>query len=176
MQKLLIFSDLDGTIDQASVDDFTNFFELVYKYCEEKDYNEFWFYIVTGAWDDCRELYSEIFSCVKSKMLCDINYVVFPKLSPEEKKETIDYMVGFDAKSKGYAGEMPENFIPAKEVVFFDDDPHESLRNPNGKEYFESKYDISFNCVVPTRNIYSLIDYFQQQLTSDDKKGPYVKK
>lgn len=175
MKKLLIFSDMDGTIDRASADDFVNFFELVYKYCEEKGYDDFSFNIVTGAFDNCRDLYREVFSYVKNKTGHDIKYDVFTRLKPEEKKDAIDYWVSFDAIQKDFEGEVPDNFLLAKEVIFFDDRPHESLKGDNGKEFFESKYDISFECVVPTRNIYSLIDYFSQQLTSGDKKGPYVK-
>lgn len=176
MKKLLIFSDMDGTINRASPNDFINLFGLIDKYCHKKGYDDFSFNIVTGAWDNCRELYNEIFSYVENKTGRNLQYDVFTGLPPSQKKDAIDYWLSFHTITKDCEEEVPETFPLAKEVIFFDDRPHESLSDPNGKEFFESKYDLSFKCVVPTRNIYSLIDYFQQQLTSDDKKGPYVKK
>ena len=80
MQKLLIFSDMDGTIDKAKIIDFVNLFNLIGKYCEKKGYSEFSFNIVTGAWDNCRDLYTDIFLEVQRIIGQKFDFSIFTRL------------------------------------------------------------------------------------------------
>ena len=177
MKKLLIFSDMDGTIDRAEIPDFLNLFNLIYKYCEKKGYNEFSFNIVTGAWSNCRDLYTDIFLEVQEMIGQRFDFSIFVRLEPEEKMGVISSVIASDVLPKDCDISEDELVdIPiGKEIIYFDDCPHESLEDPAGKEYFESNYDVEFECVVPDRNIDSLIEYFEKKLTIDDSKRPLEK-
>ena len=175
MNKLLIFSDMDGTIDRAGIADFINLFDLVGKYCDKKGYDDFSFNIVTGAGDNCRTLYTETFLFIKKKTGRDISHQVFTGLSSEDKLYVIDSVVSSEALPKDYNEEVDDDIELAKEVIFFDDCPHESLKGDTGKEFFECQYDIEYTCVIPSNNINSLISHFEEQLTKDDAKSPFKK-
>lgn len=177
MKKLLVFSDLQGTIDEGNIEDFINLFGLIEKYCEKKGYDGFSFNIVTGAGDIITtELYS-IFLQVKQKIDKEIEFSIFSGLLPGEKKGVIDSLVSSDALPVGYniSKEEEDDILIAKEVIYFDDYPHRSLRNPSGKNYFESKYDIEYQCVIPAYNIGSVMEHFELALTNDEGKKPLEK-
>ena len=168
---------MDGTIDKAKIIDFVNLFNLIGKYCEKKGYSEFSFNIVTGAWDNCRDLYTDIFLEVQRIIGQKFDFSIFTRLQSEEKIGIIDSVVFSDVLPRGHdvSVEELETITIGKEIIYFDDCPHVSLKNPSGKEYFESNYDVEFECVVPDRNIDSLVEYFEKKLTSDDIKRPLEK-
>lgn len=176
MKKLLVFSDLDGTIDEADTQEFINLFDLIGKYCEKKGYDVFSFHIVTGAGERITEEYYRMLFHVKKKIGKETEFSIFSGLLPGEKKAVIDSVVGCKALPKGY--DVPDDVddVIVKEVIYFDDYPHKSLNNDAGKNYFESKYDIEYQCVTPHNNIEGVIGYFEEALTMDGGKKPLEKK
>lgn len=177
MKKLLVFSDLEGTIDEARTQDLINLFDLIGKYCEKKGYDTFSFTIVTGAGHGITDEYYSMLLQTKHQIDKDIEFSIFPGLLPGEKKGVIDSLVSSDALPVGYNMQEDEEdeFPIAKEVIYFDDYPNNCLKNPSGKEYFESKYDIEYECIVPIRNIEDVISHFELALTKDEGKKPLEK-
>lgn len=171
MKQLLVFSDMEGTINQATTEDFMNLFSLIRSYCEKKGYDNFAFNIVTGSSEEYRLLYSDIFLGVKHKMNEIFKFDIYTGLTPFDKRTMMDSIIGGNALSKDDNNEdVEEDVIITKEVLFFDDCPVKNLTNPRGKKYFESRYDIEFNCVIVKNNIGSVVDFFEKQLICDNYK------
>ena len=177
MKKLLVFSDLEGTIDEADFGDFINLFDLIGKYCEKKGYDIFSFAIMLGEGNVMTKEYYSMLSQVKQKIDEEIRLSIFSGLLPGAQKGSIESVVRRGAVPVGY--NIPQrdldDLLITKEVIVFDDCPHDCLKNASGKEYFESKYEIEYQCVTPLHNIEDVIEHFESALTKDEGKGPLEK-